>query len=562
VSESDTPQDIDASSPTPVLRAYGVAGDISGARRSRRAFRFCVATVVAFTGVLFLCEQFLRYDRSETQYISALTLPDSSARAILRNVVKRDTESQQVPTAKYVEALANIEEEDVLLERYEEAYRLNPNSPSLSINYGCRLFQGGQYLEARERFREASIQPQKNALPRYLEAAALAASTLSDEDIGESLALIARTNNSGLPLVFPEPLWHPSLPASGQWHTNLRRAIVDRCCGPLYQFKNILVGRARMQLAAGRGEHWEGWLGELDILGEQLIGDLQSPPESVGIPQAIAGIEFQLEALELRGMIGANRNGLKATTAIVEGGDKILERRIRLNTALETLGKFENRRISVIGEHSRVLHFPMLLCLLTGIVLFGIYFILFVATKALGIQKQYWTLRHAALGVIVISGGLLLLLLMLAISSGFVGAVVGTGSEVTVAGTSDLNLIAYSWGFIILALIVFGLFYPSTALISAEEAISELEIAMNSQEDPGLEKVLPVARQSRRHAALTLIRRYYGILFGGFLCIICLWAIGYRVLTSLYPTQLAFLTTGLEEQELAVIRQVQEFLSR
>ena len=564
MSDSDTGVEVNSPSASPVLRAYGGAGDVSGARRNRRAFRWCVSTVVVFTGVLYFCEGFLRYDRTETQYLSALTLQDSSARAILRNVVKQDSALRQVPTAQYVEALAGIEEEDVLFERYEEAYRLNRNSASLSINYGCRLFEYSQYLEARERFREASIQPQKNALPRYLEAAALAASTLSEEDLGEALALIARTNNSGLPLIFPAPLWHASLPTSGQWYMKLRRSIADRCCAPLYRFKNIVVGHATTQLAAGKQEHWEAWLGELDILGARLIGDVDSPRESAGIPQAMAGIEFQLEALELRRMIASTQKGGDGGALGTGGGsDAILERRIRLNTALETLQEFEDRRKYFTDQHESVLRFPMYLCLKTTIGLFGIYFILFLIGKVSGVRKQYWTLPHTKLGVGVISASLLTFLLLLIAISGLGGAVVSVGDEVAIRGVSDLAWISYLWGFIFVVLLFFGIFYPALTLVSVEDAVSELGARNTHGEESALgdvEELLPVVRRSRRHAAIALIRRYYGIVLGGFLCVVCVWVIGYRVVVSLYPMQLALLTSGLEEQELAMIRQVQEFL--
>lgn len=85
---------------------------------------------------MWFSEGYLRFSRLESQYRMALTLPMDSARAILRNVVKRD----KGQTPKYVEALAFIEESDVILTRYEEAYKLAPNNPYLLINYGCRLF--------------------------------------------------------------------------------------------------------------------------------------------------------------------------------------------------------------------------------------------------------------------------------------------------------------------------------------------------------------------------------------------------------------------------------------
>src|SRR5690554_2791077 len=142
----------------------------------------------------------------------SVTLDEPSARAILRNVVRRDSEQNDRPTPRYLNALAEIEEVDAMAEAYASAYMREPNNAFLVISYGCYLFHEGQYREARERFREAGILPPNNALPRYLEAAALSLSLDDEDDFSEVLTLIVRTNNSGDPILFPEPPWHHTLP--------------------------------------------------------------------------------------------------------------------------------------------------------------------------------------------------------------------------------------------------------------------------------------------------------------------------------------------------------------
>jgi len=84
----------------------------------------------------------------------ALSHEDDSQRAILREVVNRDRRDSEVPTARYVAALAYIEEKDIVLERFAEAVELAPDDGDLLIVYGCKLFQMGEFKEARRIFRK------------------------------------------------------------------------------------------------------------------------------------------------------------------------------------------------------------------------------------------------------------------------------------------------------------------------------------------------------------------------------------------------------------------------
>jgi tetratricopeptide (TPR) repeat protein len=229
----------------PGFHEYGFGTDHTGARRQRRAFRLAVFACILFTMVLWFADNYKRYDLLETKYRISLTLHEESAWPVLRQVIKRDREINDPPSAKYLEAMAMVEEPEEVLNRFEQAYELNSNSASLIILYGCSLFQDGQYKEARERFREAAIQPQKNALPRYLEAAALAASISPTEGMSEVMDLIALTNNSGAPIIFPQPLWHASLPKKGVWYAEKHRDIVVRCCAPLYSLKGQIISRGK-----------------------------------------------------------------------------------------------------------------------------------------------------------------------------------------------------------------------------------------------------------------------------------------------------------------------------
>lgn len=521
-----------------LLPEYGLGGDQAGARRARRAFRFGVLACVVFSAGLWHADRYLRYDLTEAQYRMALTLETDSARAILRNVVKRDSEKNEVPNPKYVEALAAIEEDDVVLARYAEAYKLNTGNPSLIINYGCRLFMSGQFKEARERFRESSVLPPKNALPRYLEAAALAAGSSKNEDLSEAIALVARTNNSGDPVIFPQPLWHSSLPQRGAWYARTRREIVDRCCAPLYRFRSQVVNSAKAEIDSGQVRDWASWLGAFQVMGERLVGNASSEGTNLGAPQAIAGVQIQLDAVRL----------LNRVRELVDGSpdSTLIARSVKLEDALQKLKDFEAVRDGEMSAHRGLLRLPLHLCGITFLVFSSFYGLALLFYRMRRAGRACWTLPHPLWVKGILGSGLGLLLGEL-----FVLMALNDHAQAGLWAPFARVL----WFGPMTAMVLVGFLYPEVVLPRAGQVIKRHP----APEVSGV--TLAMVNRCRRMAYVSLIRRYFGILLGGFLCILCVWFIGYRILISLYPYQLPLLVTGLEAQELAVVRHVQGLLA-
>ncbi len=69
------------------------------------------------------------------------------------------------------------------------------------------------------------------------------------------------------------------------------------------------------------------------------------------------------------------------------------------------------------------------------------------------------------------------------------------------------------------------------------------------------------ARANRRKAYTALMRRYYGVLVGIFICVLCVWTISHRVVYSLYPGQLNLLVSGARDAEVQLVRSVQRELA-
>lgn len=517
--------------------AYGVGGDYAGARRARRAFRTLVAAVVVFTLVLVVCVGYMRYDRNETQYRMTRTHHIESARPVMRVVVRHELESKTQPNAKYIEALAAIEEEDRVLELYDKAAQLNSGSASLLINYGCRLYQVGRPREARERFREAGIIPPKNALPRYLEAAALMTATPGDAPLDDALALVAGANNSGDPVLFPEPLWHPSLPKHGRLYHERQGKLVDLSCLPLNLAIPRILARANEAIGKDDSDTWEPWPREIERMGQRLVGNASSGDEELGVRQARYGLAFERSALESRKALAEARG---------DSTEQLVKRLTQIEGAIQFLQDFEAKRAALVEEHERVVHLPIKMAGLTLPIGFALLIVAMLVARIADRHRRTWAIAHTPLCQSVLAFGLTAAFLVL----------------LAHLATKDLGSAALLWGHVLIGswfaimsfLLLFGILYP---LFSLPAARSQAELHPEAG-DPNT--LLRHARRYRRKACITLSRRYLGVLFGGVVIVFCAWVIAFRIIEGIYPIQLGVLVTGGWEAEVAAIRELQGML--
>jgi len=547
--------------PTDGFPEYGSMGDPADARRMRRSFRFCVAACVFFSGMLWFSEKYLRYDLTESQYIMALTHFPESARTILREAVKRDAETREFPTPKYTAALAAREEADLILPTYEKAYDLDPNNSFLAIRYGCRLFGAGRYQEAADCFHKAASLPPKNTLPRYLEAATLPGMNPANaagfipppaEDLTESLALLAKTNSSKDPIVFPDPLWSASLPENGMWYEKLRREIAIECCAPLQQYTDLVIKRAQAQIEMKEFQYWDSWLEMLQVLGERLT--LSEKPGSL---QAIAGIRIQLAALEQREIIS------KAETGIPDAA--LVERQVRLRTALDILNQFERNRDAAIAVDKEAYQLPLTLCWKSMALIVVFYALAYVISKITRARRKAWTLPHSRLARVLLAVGFVTLLMLFGGTAllQYAGEDLQTLTSPAVENMSapDENLYTFllygvstAWWIVLGVMLGFGLLYPFLTLPSVRTVLRNHHVEATQE-------TVAATKKFRRVAVSSYLRRYYGLLAGLFLCLLAVWTIAYRVFFSLYPWQIELLTTGLAKEEAHVIRQIMTLIA-
>jgi len=518
--------------------APALSCDYVRARRTRRSFRLLVAASVLLMATLWFSEGYLRYDRSETQYRMSLTLHPAQARPILRTVVRRETEEKKVPPALYLEALALVEEQDKILDTLAQAYQVNPRSASLALEYGCFLYFDGQYQEARERFREAGVNPPGNTLSRYLEAAALAATLDPGADLSDLVALLTRANVSGDPVIFPEPLWHASLPTRGERYDRLQREIAERMSAPLLQCCNLISSRAQKSMEGGELLDWDSWLEKVQVMGARLMGNRPGDSKPT-LGQIRTGLQIQHQALVLR-----------AEWSRLSGGvvdPEINKALLLVNEALTAVEQFEAGRKQVILDHRARALAPIRLILETGF-LFLVLYTLSALMHMIGSGgKRLRAIPHLTLGKIVTLAGFVALLGMLVYMSA------AHHLDKTVVPEAVLTS---AWFLIVGILILVGFAYPVIqARTGLKQGILSLECA------PGTEG--PGSLSPRRYLGIygCLLRRYMGVLLGGLLILLCIWCIAYRIATGIYPFQLELLTTGVEAEAAQLIADIQAHLS-
>lgn len=503
---------------------YGGEGNKADARRMRRSFRLCVFVVVFFTVALWFAERYLAHDLAETQYVAGLTLAPESARSFLRSAVKHDTQKNQTPNVKYLQALAEREEKDLILPVYRQAHELDPTDPFLALRYGCQLFAAEEYSDAANMFRHTRNHPPKNALSGYLEAAAMA-SAAPTSDLSESIALVAKTNENNAPIIFPAPLWSQDLPERGYWYQKLQRQAAEECLQPINVYVDRVIDQAKARIAVKHIQSWDAWLQTLQTMGQRI---LESP--SQGSIQAIVGIRIQLAAIELRQQIHALEAG--------EPDTQLAERYQKLRAALKVLNDFEATRDPIIEAHKASYILPLKILLLTMIILVGCYLAATAIAAMARTGKTAWDLPHSKLGIGVIALANLAFLMLLTTMSGLQARLPSglTGLD------PWLHNVQTVWWTLLAAMGVFGAWYPALRLPGVSAIIGRNGLST----DAGMHKT---AKRRHRIAYCSFMRRYYGIACGLFVAVVATWVIGYRIFLMIYPWQIEILVTGLHAEE-------------
>ena len=502
-------------------------------RRSQRAFRMTVALILFLSTAWWFAESYLRYDHSETQYRLALTLQRAQARPILRTVVRHETEKRDVPPALYVEALAEVEERDKILSTYAQALQLNPKSESLLINYGCRLYAEGHYDEARERFREAGINPPRNVLPRYLESAALAASFPEKEHLNDAAALLARANSSSDPLLVPAPLWHDSQPRQGKGYLMRHYHLMDRIFQTIHASVSRFCEYLDEEVARENVEEMDSYLEKLEVMSLRLLGTRtsDSPP---ALPQLEHALQIQLEVLQQRESF-VERFDLP--------GDNARRERIALLTELlADLDKFNEAGKELSDKYAQRIALPFRLILYHLITFSLFYFLTRIWLKFSRKDSEQPVLPLSPWAKKLLFCGFLLFFLLLSLFP-FIH-----GHNGDFMGLYPLLIAGKALLYLQLFLVLYFSYTTWRRFLSAADK-EEVKADWVRQ------------KTVRIRLFMGLLRRYSGLLLGGLIICVGQWLRVSRIVHGAYPFQSVLLPSGLEMDISALITSIMERIS-
>ncbi len=521
----------------PRFTDYGDDGDEAGARRGRRSFRFVVTSVLLLTFSAWFAETRLRHSLQEQHFLSAITLPRESARVFLLAAIKLDDAASDTPTPKYTQALAVRQDDDIALETYARAFQLDPKNSMFAVRYGCRLYRLNRAEQAAEMFRTARALPPASALPRYLEAAAMAKAARGETALSEAMVVVSRANNTLDPLLYPKPLWYSAYPQSGVQYAQISREIYAEACAPLHALTQQVVLSAQQPDALAPGQDAATWLRQIETMGRRLVND----SEPKGTLQAIAGVSIQMDAL--RTLLHVLRQGGDGESAEV----KTIEARLAtLQDAWEILNEFEASREARLASIRREHQLPLFLLLEAAGALIGVYILARIVHGVLRYRKSAWTIPHSTFGKSMIAAAAVAVFAMLAfmtLMQRFPG-----GEE------WYLGVLTTTWWTVLAILVGFGLVYPALRVPSPEQ------ISGKSGRLEDMPDVIRFARAAHHRVYVALVVRYFGILAGVFLCTACVWILLYRVSHGLYPWQVNLLASGLIPNELDTVRQAVQLL--
>lgn len=512
-----------------MLPEYGGGGDLSGALRRRRAFRFLVLGWIVFTAGLYLTDRYLRNEHTENLYRDSLTMDPGSGRVLLRNAVRTFDSRGELPPVKFLQALAEREEDDLKLAVYARAYdieRERPEvlNPEFVIRYGVQLFLEGKYLDARERFRDAALMAKTNALPLYLEAAAIAATAQSNDDFGRAIAAIANANAAAAEFALPRVLWFQGLPRESKAYADLRRRIADECCAPLYRLTEILAERVEKVAAEQGPEQTEVWLASLEQMGQRIL-TANDPPA----PLAIAGLHVRNEVLRKRIELAGKTGGAP--------DEALIHRRIKVETALGAVREADARREAAIERNLARVQAPLWTVFETVAILVLAYGAALVVVLLAGPPRDPLALGFGPAETAALWAGPAVFVVVL--------AALTAGIRIS-AETVWLDAIRGIWRPALLLVLGVGMAGPFFTLPRIRAAANT---PSDDAEAPSDDAIAYRAKSERRMAAIVHSRRFVGRLLGRVILVACIWVLAFRVITGAYPHHAVLIASGQAEAE-------------
>jgi len=251
-----------------------------------------------------------------------------------------------------------------------------------------------------------------------------------------------------------------------------------------------------------------------------------------GAPQAALGLHITSTAVQLRKRLRQQTTGA-ADESLVEQG-------VLLESALQSIRQFESERFNTIQLEKGKYAFPIQKSFSLLAACLTVHVLAYLTYKIMRVQGTSNNVHHSVVTRTVLAGWLAVSMLLLCAAAFFQRLSYG---EMPFAG-----LLAFAlWAGYGLAT-VYGLFAPALSLPNPRTTV----LRHGGESNPDIAEAL----RKYRAAYISLLKRYYGLQLGGFICVVCLWSMGYRIVLGIYPWQIELLATGMETQELDLVRLV------
>ncbi len=535
-----------------IPNAYGGNGDMARARRQRRAFHFIILATTFFAGAMLLSEEQLRHSAPENQYRNGLTMHENSGRVMLRQAVRMLENDEKPIPLLYLQALAQREQEDMILETFERAFTMAPTDAMLNMRYGAHLFYFDQFSMARDRFADAALHSPKNALPLYQQAAAIAVGVPDHSAIPAAFEIMRRVDPTVQSITFPPVLWSPNLPRDSKGYQHWVAVGADRQCAPLIALARRTLNNLELLVA----EHSAETAAEYVALLEQMARQVYRA-EDLNAGSATAALAIEIDCLNARVDLAAQYDTLVPTDASV--------RLAKLRDAVTAVSTFNTSRDDLMNAQQRWLVLPMyriLEALFLISVLYVVVFWIYMIRKLLsGVEpaapsaialilllsipsilmaplaapiisllsiSSPWTLRTPTwVRVPLILGPVIMLVIM------FWFTIVEPASVDVDGPLARANAM---WRILFLLVSLWAIITPYFWLPSVREV------------EPDAEKRKPL-RALRRWAAAALSLRQLGFVAGLLIIAFSVWGVGTRLLSGTYPHKYELIVSGHLEQE-------------
>jgi len=212
----------------------------------------------------------------------------------------------------------------------------------------------------------------------------------------------------------------------------------------------------------------------------------------------------------------------------------------KIGPSLESIEKFEKDRQITIDAERRKYAAPWLFIEYSIAITLACFATAYIISKFLRVQGASHSVRHSSLTraawAFQAAVQLFLLLFVAALQRSSHGDLPGQG------------IVAGCWYLLLGAVLVISIVAPALQLPSPETVLQRLP----AERRGGLSEV----RSRYRAVYVSLVKRNLGVQLGITLCVLSVWIIAYRIAVGTYPWMMPLLITGMEPEEIALIRSI------